>query len=286
MIGDLSPIHAVCHVWIVLINYIFCSAKFGNEPQPSVYGVPSVGSVGSGGPSPTYLPSHVDPESQQPAEYYGDNTFTPADTTPAAETPQQQQQPHPPSPGRRSMFDFVSPFDALSGSPSSQQAKRKPVPPQPSSAPSTSDDVSSWTAVSMDPKRKSVENLMDQLTRGQGPLPPPAQSVTAQFDPYAPQEDIAPHAEPARSRPLPPQPTQHQGGSSPRASPPKPVMQARQQRRSADSPIGPAGLNNYQSVPKDNGQPIQFPRVKNQPPKGKTSPRYVQLNWHSHYTYF
>lgn len=175
------------------------------------------------------------------------------------------------------MFDFVSPFDALSGPSSAAQAKRKPVPPQPSSAPTTSDDVSSWTAVSMDPKRKSVENLMDQLTRGQGHLPPPAQSVTAQFDPYAPQEDQTPHAEPTRSRPLPPQPTQQ--SNSPRASPPKPFMQARQQRRSADSPIGPAGLN-YQQSPKDNGHhsPGSFRqdiRGKNQIAKPKASPTYV-----------
>ncbi|KAI0093935.1 hypothetical protein BDY19DRAFT_881333 [Irpex rosettiformis] len=263
-----------------LLEQLMSGAKLNNEPQLTPYTMPSVGSVGSGGPSPTYLPSHVDPESQQPVDYYGETNFTSVETTPVHETPQQQSQQHPPSPGRRSLFDFVSPFDALSGPSSGPQPKRKPVPPQPSSVPSTTDDVSSWTTASMDPKRKSVENLMDQLTRGQGPLPHPAQSVTAQFDPYAPQEEATPHAEPTRSRPLPPQPTQH-GTSSPRASPPKPVMQARQQRRSADSPIGPAGLTNYQAGPKDSGQPVagsyrQEARGKNQGAKGKASPNVAQ----------
>jgi hypothetical protein len=135
--------------------------------------------------------------------------------------------------------------------------------------------------MSMDPKRKSVENLMDQLTRGQGPLSPPTQSVTAQFDPYAPQEDLTPIAEPARSRPLPPQPTQpvQQGNSSPRASPPKPIMQARQQRRSAESPIGPPGMNNYQQGQKESNQPLPGPvrqdSRKVPAPKPKGSPKYV-----------
>ncbi|KAI0703597.1 hypothetical protein BC835DRAFT_1262691 [Cytidiella melzeri] len=257
-----------------LLEQLMSGAKFGNETQPPPY---SVGSVGSGGPSPTYLTSHIDPQSQGSTDFYGDSSFISLDPTPASETPQQQR---PPSPGRRSIFEFTSPFDALSNPPATQQQKRKPVPTQPSSAPSTSDEVSSWTAVSMDPKRKSVENLMDQLTRGQGSLPPPAQSVTAQFDPYAPQEDLTPIAEPTRSRPLPPQPTQ-QGTSSPRASPPKPVVQARQQRRSAESPIGPAGLGNYQSGPKDNNQHVpgsfrQEPRAKNQVMKGKTTTNIVQ----------
>ncbi|KAI0682341.1 hypothetical protein BC835DRAFT_1479759 [Cytidiella melzeri] len=110
----------------------------------------------------------------------------------------------------------------------------------------------------MDPKRKSVDNLMDQLTRGQGSLPPPAQSVTAQFDPYAPQEDLTLIAQPTRSRPLPPQPTQ-QGTSSPRALPPKPVVQARQQRRSAKSPIGPAGRVRVSSRSSGNCTLLQLP---------------------------
>ncbi|KAI0685782.1 hypothetical protein BC835DRAFT_1309816 [Cytidiella melzeri] len=188
--------------------------------------------------------------SQGSTDFYGDSSFISLDPTPASKTPQQQR---PLSPGGRSIFKFISSFDALSNPPATQQQKRKPVRTQPSSAPSTSNEVSSWTAVSVAPKRKSVENLMDQLTRGQGSLPPPAQFVTAQFDPYAPQEDLTPIAQPARSRPLPPQHTQ-QGTSLPRASPPKPVVQARQQRRSAKLPIGPAGMCNYQSGPKDNNQ--------------------------------
>ncbi|KAI0691414.1 hypothetical protein BC835DRAFT_1417087 [Cytidiella melzeri] len=84
-------------------------------------------------------------------------------------------------------------------------------------------------------KTISDKNLMDQLTRGQGSLPPPAQSVTVQFDRYAPQEDLTQIAEPTRSRPLPPQSAQ-QGASLLRALPPKPLAQARQQQRSAESP--------------------------------------------------
>ncbi|KAI0340485.1 hypothetical protein BDW22DRAFT_1485930 [Trametopsis cervina] len=261
-----------------LLEQLMSGAKFSNEAQPPPY---SVGSVASGG-SPNYLPSHLEPQAQASAEFYGDNnSFSSLDPTPSNETaPTQQSQQRPPSPGRRSMFDFVSPFDALSTPPTSQQPKRKPVPPQSSNAPSTPDESSSWAAISMDPKRKSVENLMDQLTRGQGPLAPPAQSITAQFDPYGPLEDLTPQVEPARSRPLPPQPIQ-QGSSSPRASPPKPVVQARQQRRSADSPVGPPSVNSYQSAPKDNNQLAPGPfrqevRGKGQGQKGKTSPSVTQ----------
>ncbi|KAH8115475.1 hypothetical protein DFH11DRAFT_1726298 [Phellopilus nigrolimitatus] len=63
----------------------------------------------------------------------------PRDFQPQA--PQVQQQT--PSPSRKSMFHFISPFDALDA----------------------------WTLLAMDPKRTLMENLMDQLTRCQGPPP-------------------------------------------------------------------------------------------------------------------
>ena len=68
-------------------------------------------------------------------------------------------------------------------------------------------EESSWHTAPVDPKRKSVENLMDQLTRGQGPPLHSTQSVTAQFDPYAPTEEPTPPSDQSQaraSRPLPP----------------------------------------------------------------------------------
>ncbi|KAI0684597.1 hypothetical protein BC835DRAFT_1422137 [Cytidiella melzeri] len=85
---------------------------------------------------PTSAPQR---SSQGSTDFYGNSSFISLDPTPASETPQQQR---PPSPGGRSIFEFISPFDALSNPPATQQQKRKPVPTQPSSAPSTSDQVS------------------------------------------------------------------------------------------------------------------------------------------------
>lgn len=93
------------------------------------------------------------------------------------------------------MFDFVSPFDALANSVPNQQAsiKRNAVHiPVPATAGQSSGDDSSFQKVThplegmrTDPKRKSVENLMDTLTRGSlpghpGPPPPegPQQQVS------------------------------------------------------------------------------------------------------------
>lgn len=96
--------------------------------------------------------------------------------------------------------------------------------------------------MNVDPKRKSVENLMDQLTRGQAPQPQPTQPPVAPYEPYQMEEHLQQEPMQARgSRPLPPQPVHPTG--SPRASPPKQASQpARQQRRAADSPIGQGGV--------------------------------------------
>ena len=154
------------------------------------------------------------------------------------------QDPHhrAPSPTRRSMFDFVSPFDALTGS--SPGAKKKPAVP----VQQQSHQLDDWASLG-DPKRKSVENLMDQLTRGQVPPPPPQsqplQPVVLPYEPvYPPAEEPSYREEPAqvRSRPLPPQPVIHPGTASPRSSPPKQASQpARQPRRAGESPIVPGG---------------------------------------------
>lgn len=155
---------------------------------------------------------------------------------------QQQLQEQPPSPTRKSMFDFISPFDALASSGASP-AKKKPVPQ--SQLPQTevsSGNEDSWTSASLssDPKRKSVENLMEQLTRGQGPHQPQASSPP--YDRYLAGDDfsqselIQPRAAPPP--PLPPRPSHI---TSPRASPPKLQAQAqhRPPPRSVESPVGP-----------------------------------------------
>ena len=239
----------------------------------------------------------------QQGEYYGpENSYPSHEPQALSEAPPPQAtSQRPPSPGRRSMFDFVSPFDALN-SPSSQQSKRKPVPPQNTSSTVSGTEDSSWTAISsMDPKRKSVENLIDQLTRGQGPLTSqPQASPSTQFDPYVQSEELTPQTEQSRaSRPLPPHPTQLGPGSAARESPPKglppqqpQVQQQRQQaRRSVDSPIGPPAANQAQyamAQQRENqrgkeGSPLPSgarllsmeTRAKPPAPKGKTSPRYV-----------
>lgn len=284
--------------FVSLQYFCFLSTpKYTGDQSSSSYPLP-----GSGGPSPTYLPSVSDSQSHQQGDYYGGDasSYTSHEQPQVSEAPQAQpSEQRAPSPARRSMFDFVSPFDALTNPPASQQSKRKPIPAQPpsNSASTTSDTV--WN-LTVDPKRKSVENLMDQLTRGQVPPSAPAQSVTAQFDPYAPNEDVTQQVELAQtkaSRPLPPQPSQL-GASSPRASPPKaPVQQQQQQpqqpqrqqaRRSIDSPIGPPGnQNQFQSSQRDKeGSPLPTgfrypslePRGKAASVKGKNSPRCVWLD--------
>ncbi|KAI0670515.1 hypothetical protein C8Q78DRAFT_975321 [Trametes maxima] len=196
------------------------------------------------GPSPPYIPL---PQDQPHSDEYAvppESTYSHERESSGMHSSPSAAQPRAPSPARRSMFDFVSPFDALSNT--SAGAKRKPPPnAQPS------DEPSSWPPMSVDPKRKSVENLMDQLTRGQAPQPSTSQPPAAPYDPYSslPAEEPLP-AESVHmraSRPLPPQPIHPTG--SPRSSPPKQAL--RQQRRAADSPIGQSGTpqgpfgNNY-----------------------------------------
>lgn len=254
------------------------------------------------GPSPPYiqtLSAPVEPSSQHEIEYG------------PQEAPNEMSelqipgvsQPRAPSPARRSMFDFVSPFDALANT-SSTAAKRKPAPPQ-TNVQSNYDDPS-WASASAptDPKRRSVETLMDQLARGQAPPPAPMQHVTPTYDPYA-AGDETPQAEPAQaraSRPLPPQPPQplqpsqiSYGTSSPRSSPPKPQVQARQQRRSAGSPVVPPATTQGSyapAPPRDRESPLmsgqfyrnggQDPRFRNSsgPKKQNTSPRRVYFISH------
>jgi hypothetical protein len=129
------------------------------------------------------------------------------------------------------MFDFNSPFDQLAASSSSPLVKKKPVPAQPPSSSSGNED---WTtaSVSTDPKRKSVENLMDQLTRG--PAPPSVQAPPDPYEPYIAGGDMS-QSELLQPRipppPLPPKP----GQSSPPVT--SQLGTHRQQPRPDESPI-------------------------------------------------
>lgn len=207
-------------------------------------------------PPPTTAPL----QQPQPDSYHPSDPYVPQD--PPRELPpppqpipaSQPQQQAPPSP-RKSMFEFISPFDALSSNPNT--IKKKPVPTTPASISSANED--SWTSASLgslnDPKRKSVENLIDQLTRGQAPAPyPPAQPPSPSYDPYNTADEYSqleanqptPQQSQQQSRPMPPPPLPPKPArvSSPRASPPKlPVQQQQQQQqrpqgRPAESPVG------------------------------------------------
>lgn len=141
--------------------------------------------------------------------------------------PQQQQ---PPSPSRKSMFEFVSPFDALASTGASS-VKKKPVPEEPIQ------HEEAWATPTADPKRKSMENLMDQLTRSsQGPAPPSQH----QLDTYSP-EPGTPPADPMQfqQKAMYGPKQQQQLLGSPRGSPPRAqVHQAQFQQRTRESPSG------------------------------------------------
>ncbi|KAF8558471.1 hypothetical protein OG21DRAFT_1405181 [Imleria badia] len=198
-------------------------------------------------PRSTYPDPAPDPAPIQqppPEPYHAPDPYVPQD--PPRELPSPPQpipvsQPPPPSP-RKSMFDFISPFDALV---SNGNPVKKPAPS--GASPAHEDSWTSSLASLNDPKRKSVENLIEQLTRGQAPYNS-AQPPSPSYDPYStteeyPQVDPNPSTPPQsqQSRPMPPPPLPPKPArvSSPHASPPKlPVQQQlpRPQPRSAESP--------------------------------------------------
>ena len=160
----------------------------------------------------------------------------------------QVQQPAPPSPPKP-IFDFVSPFDALAASTTST-VKKKPVVTTARSASSGNED--SWTSASLgslnDPKRKSVENLIDQLTRSQAPYVSGRLSPSPTYDPYNTADEYsqvesnqpAPQQQQQQSRTMPPPPPPLPPKPD-RASPPKAPVQQQQHRpqgRSTESPVG------------------------------------------------
>ena len=232
-------------------------------------------------PDPQPLPPPSAPVQQPPPEpYHPADAYVPQE--PPRELPPPPQplpvsQPAPPSP-RKSMFEFISPFDALASN--ANPVKKKPAPPT-----SSSPHEDSWTSASLaslnDPKRKSVENLIEQLTRGQAPYPS-AQPPSPSYDPYSTTDEY-PQLDPnqstqQQSRPMPPPPLPPKPAlvSSPRASPPKLPQQQppRPHGRSADSPQPiaprrdkegspgprPTWKNDARAKPVNKGKPQSSPR--------------------------
>ena len=197
--------------------------------------------LGGSAPSPPFAPVHPE-QSIRDNEHYHSRDGSYQSPEAPRELPQrpypppqtQAQEPKPPSPTRKSMFDFVSPFDALASSGSSH-AKKPIPPPQPSDLPSGGEDT--WTTASLtpDPKRKSVDNLMEQLTRGQGP---PLQNTSPQYDSYLSDEYNQPEPVQPRAAPPPPLPPKPVQVASPHSSPRLHAQpQHRSQPRSVESPV-------------------------------------------------
>jgi hypothetical protein len=185
-----------------------------------------------------------------------------ADTSPRTRPIQQIPPPaQPPSP-RRSMFEFTSAFDHLS----STTTKKKPAP-QPTTNPA--DDA--WTTV-IDPKRQSVENLLEHLTRGQPQSVPQNQPPAyeaylsgdfQQPEPVVPQTTTRP--------PLPPIPSNQKSVGIP---PIIPSITGSPRSRSP-KPLRPHGQIN-------SNQPLPYPGSgdrrdkESSPARGKTSSQRVQ----------
>ncbi|KAH6918752.1 hypothetical protein BKA70DRAFT_1248170 [Coprinopsis sp. MPI-PUGE-AT-0042] len=225
-------------------------------------------------PAQTQPPVPSPPVQQQPQQHT--QQFSPQQVAQQVPLPPSQplvaaqQAPLPPSP-RRSMFEFMSPFDHLSALPpvNKKKAQTPPVPapapaPAPTSAPApapaplpahnmnANEEQSSWGQLH-DPKRQSVENLLDTLTRGPPPVhplqpqPQPMQSQPIPYEPYMDQgypisldvyNQYQAHVPPP---PLPPKPPVHappHHASSPRSSPPKASARAPQQQVQAVSGMG------------------------------------------------
>lgn len=222
---------------LLLISLIFFSAAPQNiysnpSPQSSLHLPPADPSpaFGSSNTSQQDNSSYYEPETT-PLGPVHDTFHTPPSVTQAPPPPPQQPLPPP-----KSMFDFVSPFDALASS--SVTSPRKPAPPLSHSADAVSVNEE-WLPSTTDTKRKSVENLIEQLTRAQPSssqqLSPPAYDLPPQSatDDLVSPEQVQARAQP---RPLPPKPYQ---ASSPRNSPPKPSAPAQQRKGPAEQPAGP-----------------------------------------------
>ncbi|KAH9060084.1 hypothetical protein EDB87DRAFT_1562339 [Lactarius vividus] len=206
----------------------------GNAPRSNVSDTSQQRLSPPTGPSPTY--PLVAPQQSEISSYYESELVTPQNTTAeviqAAAPAGQSQMQGSPQPNK-TMFDFVSPFDALASS--SVAPIRKPAPPVSHQQGPSEPFEDTWSSV-IDPKRRSVDNLLEQLSVSKVPAPPSAHPVPA-FD--SPDEET-PITEPvqskAASRPLPPKPTQ---APSPRGSPPKISPPARRDVQAPEPPLGP-----------------------------------------------
>ncbi|KAN0128472.1 hypothetical protein V8E53_013679 [Lactarius tabidus] len=211
----------------------------GNAPRSNVSDTSQQRLSPPTGSSPTY--PLLGPLQQQPelSSYYESEIVSPQTLSsesiqavaPAGQ-PQMQGSPQP----NKTMFDFVSPFDALT--PTSAAPGRKPAPVSHQQG-SSEQFEDTWSSV-IDPKRKSVDNFLEQLSIPKAPAPPSAHP----YDRRSPQQRTPtpdkeiPIAElvqsKAMSRPLPPKPTQ---APSPRPSPPK--ISARRDVQAPEHPLGP-----------------------------------------------
>ncbi|KAK7023928.1 hypothetical protein R3P38DRAFT_2954957 [Favolaschia claudopus] len=197
----------------------------GNPPM-SNYSDSMRGSSAGAAPSPPYAPVSRESDYRPYQHESSPDLLQRSQMPPAQQQPPPQQQP--PSP-RKSMFEFVSPFDALSG-PSTGSVKKKPVPVQPPSVSSGTEESGGWTNLS-DPKRQSVDNLLEHLTRGTASQisgPPAYESYLSNRDSDYSQTELSRAPPP----PLAPKPVPNRT-ASPRASPPKAPAQ---RARVADSP--------------------------------------------------
>jgi hypothetical protein len=174
------------------------------------------------------------------------------------------------------MFEFTSAFDHIS----SATAKKKPVP-QPTNA---SDD--SWNFI-IDPKRQSVENLLENMARGQPQSVPQTQppayeaylSNDFQPDPIVSQTSTRPPLPPIPNNQKPvgiPSIIQNIPGS-PRTGSPKPLRPQAQINSNQPLPYpGSGNRRDKESSPargKNSSQRVQPPQSKfTKPP---VSPGYV-----------
>lgn len=177
-----------------------------------------------------------------------------------------QQGAAPPSPSRKSMFEFVSPFDALAATTAPVKTAPKPInDPAIVSSELSSEADSSWLSAASDPKRKSMENLMDQLTRS-APLSSAQQQqqqqhtqtqVQHQLDPYGPELAGSPPSQAMQfqqrdlygaSKPVP---------GSPRGSPPRPYPHMQSQHRIGDSPRSSGLMHDLGVKPRSEASPVR-----------------------------
>jgi hypothetical protein len=150
----------------------------------------------------------------------------------------QSQTQGSPQPGK-TMFDFISPFDALASS-SVAPPIRKPAPPLSNQQPSPEPFEDTWSSAVIDPKRKSVDNLLEQIGSPKAPIASSVHSIPGAFEQHTPDEEAAiaePMQSKAASRPLPPKPMQ--APSPPRASPPKVNPPVRREVQGSEPHMGP-----------------------------------------------